>query len=177
MKRYALILLATSSAWIVQADEPPSWQAFTVCSETQRYCADVRPVTETNEPWTVEWQLVVTEQGSSTVLWQSQFFPSGYDDGGMLSEDGATFVKVSFWYYPEKPVVTIYRVNGRHTLEGDEFEISRWKLQKTASHRLWLAQGQKAYEFSGNDRLTVITIDQRSHSIDLKTGELIGKQQ
>jgi hypothetical protein len=90
----------------------------------------------------------------------------------MLSEDGATFVQISFWYYSDSPVITIYRAGNRHSLDGKAFAISPRKLEKTVSHRLWLTHHQKAYEFVGADKLRVITIDNREHIVDLRTGEL-----
>ena len=90
----------------------------------------------------------------------------------MLSEDGANFVAVSFWYFADTPVVTIYRAEGQRSLDGEAFNVSRHKLQKTVSHRLWLTNEQQPYAFVGADQLRVVTIDNRSHLIDLRTGRL-----
>jgi hypothetical protein len=90
----------------------------------------------------------------------------------MLSEDGVTFVNVSYWYYAQSPVITIYRADNRHSLDGMTFGIPRSKLEKTVSHRLWLSHEQQPYEFVGPDQLRVVTIDNQSHLVDLRTGEL-----
>ena len=174
MKRWTLSLLASfvAASGASYADEPPSWRPFTVCSATERFCAEVAPVTETDEPWTAEWRLTVTEHDSPTELWSSSLRHDGYKNA-ILSDDGTTFVTVNHWYYADSPVVRIFRADGRRSLDGDAFEVPSWKLQKTPSHRLWLTSDQQPYMFAGVDRLRVITIDKRSHLIDLLTGELV----
>ena len=71
---------------------------------------------------------------------------SGYADG-QLSDDGKYFVYVEYWYYPQIPLVKIYK-NGEHissdSLTGLSFKIQPDKLAETASHWLWLSNGNNA---------------------------------
>ncbi len=153
------------------ADEPPSWQPFSICSENQCFRAEIMPVITSDDPWAVEWIISVSELDSGEMLWSSSYLHDGYADG-ILSEDGRTFVYVNFWYYADSSVVTIYCAEERHTLEGKAFGIAHWQLEKTVSHHLWLTHDQQPYEFVGSDQLRVITIDNRSHLVNLRTGEL-----
>lgn len=172
MLRFASFIVAIFAlATTTRADEPPSWQPFKVCSENQRYCAEVAPATESDQPTSAEWYVEAHETDPSTVVWSSPYQYDGYT-GGLLSDDGVTFPGVSFWSYVDSPVSDIYRTGQRRSLKGRAFEIHERKLEKAVSYRLWLRRDERPCELISVDSLRVNTIDGRSHLVDLRTGRL-----
>lgn len=101
---------------------------------------------------------------------------SGYP-GGLLSDDGTTFIYVEFWYYADTPLVDIYRQGKKintFSLKGRSFNIPEAKLVQTVSHHLWLKEERNAYAYfqDKTNRLLIKihTIDGRTHLIDIMKG-------
>lgn len=148
------------------ADEPPSWREFEVSSQNGRYTAKV-----TGQLFEVEYKITVFEkEDPQKEIWSCVYEHDGYA-GGILSNDGSTFVYVSTWYAHDYPVVWIYR-NGRKvgTLEGEDFHVDPSKQVQTVSHQLWL-NGPPAYRFITTASLPlaleIVTIDGKIHRIDV----------
>lgn len=135
----ALLILVSTSAI---ADEPPSWSEFEVYSSNRLYFAKVTIMDRNrkSERWDWKYKLTVYEKEGSTnsELWSCSYLYDGCT-GGLLSDDGTTFVYVSFWYYEKSPAVTIYQTGElKKQIIGREFNVDRSKLQRTVSHQLWL---------------------------------------
>jgi len=168
------------SASLAFADAPPLWRdGFFIRSENGKYQAQVQTA-EAAQDWpaqtTQRYVLTVIEvkDGQKLPLWSGDYRYDGYADG-LLSDDGSTFVYVNFWYYPDAPVVTIYRDGTVRELPGKDFRIEPAKIQETASHELWLKDGD-AYRFIGGDGptlgLEIVTIDGKRHVVDMATGKI-----
>ena len=129
-------------AGVVLADDPPSWSEFDVRSPNGHYLAtvSVREKPEGAPRWVWQYQLTVfdTRQGTRQSLWSCDYTYDGYS-GGYLSDDGSAFVYVNFWYEPDGPGISMYRL-GKKTgvLLGREFNIPASSLRSTVSHQLWL---------------------------------------
>ena len=157
------------------ADEPPSWGTFNVESSNKSFIAKIDTADERAgiNPWERNYAISVYEKDSNELLWQCDYQYGGYPDG-ILSDDGSTFVYVSFWYYEDEPVVLIYN-DGKKTafLNGKSFQIKPSKLVSTVSHELWLSQDDTPYKFVKTDNLPlaleVTTIDKKKHIIDVES--------
>ena len=148
------------------ADEPPSWREFEVTSQNGRYSAKI-----TGQLFKVSYKITVFEKGTpKKEIWSSDYEYDGYE-GGILSDDGSTFVYVSTWYSHDYPVVWIYR-NGRKvgTLQGKDFIIDPSQLVQTVSHQLWLNE-PLPYRWitmeSNSLALEIVTIDREKHRVDV----------
>ncbi|MCG8588699.1 MAG: hypothetical protein MJE66_05360 [Proteobacteria bacterium] len=167
-------LLVVVAAALALCDEPPSWQPFERCSANERFCARIEPLGgTTGSPRSRSYVLRVTGADGARV-WSSPYSYDGYV-GGYLSNDGAYFVYVSFWYYPAHPVVTIYSKRGRSSLSGVVFSIREEDLIRTASHHVWLEQRREPVEFVDSEKISITTIDGRVHTIDLETAVVSSK--
>ncbi|WP_143167364.1 hypothetical protein [Massilia sp. CF038] len=114
MNRYffacALIVLS-SNAW---ADQPPSWQPFSVKSENAKFVATVAPQDEEKPalPWESAYRIEVRSvEGDQPgpAVWNRRYAFSGYE-GGLLSNDGVFCVC--------RLLVSSQRCGGRHLLKG-----------------------------------------------------------
>ena len=142
------------------ADQPPDWDEFIVQSENKKWSAVVIRQGKAEEPWEDEWVLNIYEgfYGSSPApdilpVWSTSYNPSGYS-GGYLSNDGSAFSYVEFWYYPNHPVVQIYKQECTIQKTGSDFKVGS-KLQQTASHQLWLKEGGNVKYYTTNGKLVL----------------------
>lgn len=171
-----LILLVASWAIAtrVEADEPGTWASFEACSENGRYCATVAPVDAGNKPpWDRSYRIAmieVSDQGRRQ-SWTASYDYDGYP-GGLVAPDGKTFVYVSFWYYADSPVVSIYREGRQKVLMGGAFGIPSSSLVDTVSHKLWLSDERASHELVDEETLRIQTIDGRTHLINLEDGSM-----
>lgn len=164
MNRFIFLLLLCITC-SVSADEPPDWNGFIVQSENKEWSAVVWRLGEASKPWDDEWELLVYEGYYLThpspdikPVWSSSYNPSGYS-GGYLSNDGNAFSYVEYWYYPDRPVVEIYRDDCIIRKNGTYFDVGN-NLQKTVSHELWLKMGGELeyFESRGNLYLRIDTV-------------------
>lgn len=164
------------------ADSPPCWCSFEEKSTNKKYIAVVnRPEKDSLvDPWNSIWTLSVYEAAGNKkrLLWKMKYDYTGYP-GGLLSDDGQTFIYVEFWYYADTPLVDIYRQGKKintFSLKGRSFNIPEEKLVQTVSHHLWLKEEGTAYSYfrDKTNRLLIkiLTIDGRTHFIDIKKGRL-----
>lgn len=173
----ALILLLVMST--AQADEPPSWGEFEIFSSNGKYVAKVRAKDRSDGPYPYDWDYAIEvfdTKKHGKPLWYSEYYYDGYS-GGILSDDGSTFVYVSFWYYAEDVVVSIYREERRMDIKGNKFKVKPSSLMKTVSHRIWLSDEAPNYRFVTNDGTLVLEVntrDGRRHLIDVKSGRFLG---
>ena len=175
------MLLGCFSAGLTFADMPPPWNEFEIGSAGGKYKAvvSVKAKIEGAAPGDLDYKISVFEIGEDveTALWSCDFDYDGYS-GGMLSEDGSTFVCVNFWYYENQPVVSIYR-NGEKTgtIKGKDFFIYPARLVQTVSHQLWLNESGDNSRFvttqSAPIALEITTIDRKKHIIDLESGKFL----
>jgi len=174
-----LLLLAFSS--LASADEPPSWVEFEVKSANGKFIAEIkaRSGQENKDYHEREYELSVYELAGAgrRKLWSATYRYDGYP-GGMLSDDGAAFVYVNFWYYRDRPAVSIYRAGQSvKAIRGSEFEIDPSAIQETVSHKLWLSDEPRRVEFSSSGArsliLLILTRDKRLHQVDVATGQLL----
>jgi hypothetical protein len=171
-----VFLLFYSSAY---ADSPPCWCKFEEESDNKKYVAIVnRPLKDSLvDPWKSVWTLTVYEKTAkgNRQLWKIKYDYTGYP-GGLLSNDGQTFVYVEFWYYADSPLVDIYRKGKKVNtsgLKGVNFKVPKDKLVETVSHHLWLWDEGNAYAYMINNKrllLEIRTIDGRKHYIDISGG-------
>lgn len=142
----------------VFSDQPPGWGEFVVHSENMKWTAVVKRQGKSSKPWHDSWDLEVYEgfyypgvYPDAKPHWSRSYTHSGYS-GGILSNDGLAFSHVSFWYYADHSVVSIYRKNCTIHKPGSYFELVG-SLEKTSSHELWLKQGGSIHFSSTEDRL------------------------
>jgi hypothetical protein len=132
-----LILVSTSAI----ADEPPSWDKFEIYSSNRHYLAKVT-VVDGNEKsersgWKYKLTVYETKGSTNSELWSCSYLYDGYS-GGLLSDDGTTFVYMNFWYYEKSPIVTVYQQGElKKEFTGEELNLDRSKLTRTVSHRIW----------------------------------------
>lgn len=177
MKKAATLLLTscavlTALAGPAAADEPPDWAGFVVCTDSERYCAEVARAAQTEHPWRAYHKLTVWEEidGQRRELWSRPYRHDGYA-GGVMVPDGSAFVHVSFWY-DDDTVLSIYRKEKRLDVTGRDFSVPASSLQSTVSHQLWLADGAGPYGLVDHETLRVRTRDGQIHDVNLKTGAL-----
>jgi hypothetical protein len=150
MNKVLFLLLGLSEFSV--ADQPPDWSAFSVQSENKKWSAIVHPEGISDAPWEDKWVLNIYKGFYLSrpapyikPAWTTEYKASGYS-GGYLSNDGSTFSYVEFWYYPNRPVLRMYRAKCNVQKIGSYFEDGN-NLQKTASHQRWLkAGGNVKYE-------------------------------
>ncbi|MBW2259352.1 MAG: hypothetical protein JRF18_02700 [Deltaproteobacteria bacterium] len=171
-----LLLIVTGG----MADEPPAWSEFEVWSSNGVCFATVTVRGRNDKLSQCDWkyQLTVYKRGKrDTELWSCEYLYDGYA-GGLLSDDGTTFVYVNFWYYEKHPVVTIYQ-NGmlKKQITGQEFKVKRSKLQRTVSHDVWW-DPSRDHRFIRTEGiplgLEINTIDSQKIVIDLLSFEMRG---
>lgn len=167
----AALLLSIMASGAACGDEPPSWEPFRVCSDNSRYCASVRANGDTDRR-AEERDYILTVAGDGEVLWSAPYVYDGYP-GGLLTDDGKTFVYVSTWYRPDSPVVRVYREGRRFDLRGERFEVGDEALVPTVSHFLWLDRRRGSYELLDEERLRIATLDGEEHVVRLDTGALV----
>ncbi|MBN1273952.1 MAG: hypothetical protein JXB26_16935 [Candidatus Aminicenantes bacterium] len=178
----ALFLLMALIFVNAAAAEPPSWSEFEVKSGNGSHIAEVKAKEkiEGKDPSELEYIITVSklEGETKTELWTCDYTYNG-KPGGLLSNDGMTFVYVEFFYHPDTPVVTIYH-NGEKTgsLCGNDFEIDEALLKGMAPNILWLFEESPRYRFVRSGALPVAlevkTIDGMTHLINVKTGSFFG---
>ncbi|MEQ3725625.1 hypothetical protein [Alcanivorax sp.] len=141
MNRFLYLLLSLSA--ISFADQPPDWSEFSVQSENKQWSAIVHPKGNAQERREDEWVLKIYKgfylsppAPNVQPAWTTEYKPSGYS-GGYLSNDGSTFSYVDFWYYPDSPVLRMYRTECNIQINGASFNVGS-DLQQTVSHQLWL---------------------------------------
>jgi hypothetical protein len=125
------------------ADEPPEWNDFVVHSENKKWTAVVQRQGNSELASQDDWQVSVykglvgkrSEPGIRPA-WSRPYRSSGYSTG-YLSNDGGAFSYVEPWYYPNKPVIQIYRSECTIQKHGSFFNVGN-DLTRTASHQLWL---------------------------------------
>ncbi len=166
--------LAIAVAQPARGDEPPSWQPFERCAANERFCAHVKRIECTSASPCEQRYVLRVIDGDGSAVWSSPYNYDGYP-GGYLSNDGAYFVYVNFWYHPSDPVVSIYSRKGRRSLPGSVFSIREKDLVRTVSHRVWLNQGREPVQFIDVERLSIATVDGRTHTIHLPTGGISAK--
>jgi len=171
----ALFILFILMLFVVKvyADEPPSWTAYKVVSENGNFFSWVHFADNdtTKSAWERKWALTVYTK-DSTKLWQQAVNPTGYPEG-KLSNDGAYFSYVNYWYYSDSPVVEVYRKNKTPiTITGDKFYVPTQFLQKTSSHQRWLNDEGYRYENGTEQQLIINTRDSNTWALNLETGEL-----
>lgn len=185
MKRWAVVgmaLVVLRSAAVAWADMPPPWTEFEVRSPNGHYLAEVRAkeAREGTPRWAWSYRLSVFDvrQDARQPRWSCDYKYDGYS-GGVLSDDGSTFVYVNFWYEPDGPVVSIYR-NGKKAgvVFGREFNIRNADLKSTISHQVWLNEsGSPHVRFiqTGPQALAleITTIDHQTHLIDVESGKFV----
>ena len=147
MNKLLYLLLGLSA--LSFADQPPDWSEFSVQSENKKWSAIAQPKGSAKAPWEDKWVLSVYKgfylsppAPNVQPAWTTEYKPSGYS-GGYLSNDGSTFSYVEFWYYPDNPVLRMYRAECNIEKNGAFFEVGS-NLQQTVSHKLWLKDGGNA---------------------------------
>ncbi len=166
----ALILAALGPPTAV-ADQPPAWAPFEACSANEQYCAYVEPTGSGSGPPSERKHVLRVVERNGPAVWSSPYFYDGYA-GGFLSNDGAYFVTVNFWYEASDPVVSIYSQGRTRSLPGNAFSISETDLVRTVSHRVWLDREPEPVRFIDAERMSISTIDGRVHTIHLPTAHL-----
>ena len=134
MNRYFFacsLIVLSSNAW---ADQPPSWQPFSVKSENAKFVATVAPQDEEKPalPWESAYRIEVRSvEGDQPgpAVWSRRYAFSGYE-GGLLSNDGAFFVYVDYWYRHSAAAVVIYSKAGSCYLTGEQLGLKERSLQK-----------------------------------------------
>lgn len=167
-----MIIVSTSAL----ADEPPSWAEFEIYSSNRHYLAKVT-VVDGNEKsersgWKYKLTVFETKGSINSEFWSCRYLYDGYS-GGLLSDDGTTFVYVNFWYYEKSPIVTIYqRGDLKKEFTGEALNLDRSKLTKTVSHRIWW-HPTKIHRFVRTTEvplgLEINTIDSQQVIVDLKS--------
>jgi hypothetical protein len=165
---------------LLLADQPPSWEDFEIKSSNGRYLAEVKALEGQDriERHKRKYRLRVYDVSGAAKkeLWASEYAYDGYPEG-MLSDDGSTFVYVSFWFYAKHPVVSIYRMDTVKLIQAKEFGIDEAKLRKSASHLIWLNDDPYIKEFtlteSNNLGLKIHTVDNKIRIIDVESGTIL----
>ncbi|MBI2919736.1 MAG: hypothetical protein HYY18_01475 [Planctomycetes bacterium] len=167
------------------ADEPPSWEEFSVASPGGTHVALVEraPDADAKKPgWEVEWVLRVHKCGgkpgapAGEPLWTAKYAATGYA-GGHLSDGGKRFVQVEDWFHPGAAALRFYSGGAAPVVvTGTELGIPPAKLQRTASHRVWRGTPQPDVPFSDGGRVfTVATVDGVLRAFDADTGRSVGR--
>jgi hypothetical protein len=167
------ITLILCSVVPLHADEPPWYAPFEVKSQNGRFCAKV--TTEAPDKFNAEWKLAVFEvvQTAAGVdhveKWSCPYRYSGYP-GALVANDGKTVVYIELWYHEDGSVIDFYR-EGKliKQVKGKDIEFDRTKLEKTASHELWIEHEGRA-QLDARGQLLVRTIDGTLNRYDTKTG-------
>lgn len=161
-------------------DSPPSWSEFRTFSKDKKFRAEVKSVSDAENPRDRKWKLSVSDTRKEKEIWKSDFdFRFGYP-GGILSPDGKTFIMTEVWYSSDLVLVDIYRegvkLDTGH-LTGRSFGIPQNLLKRTASHCLWFDQNRH-YRFeteNGRFFFVIIPFDGKEHWIDVLTGKVLQK--
>lgn len=167
----SLIGFSLIMANIVRADPPPAWTEFQVQSANGRFTAEIAIASAESG----KYKLIVYDTGSGAKreMWSTDYQYDGYP-GGLLTDDGSTFVDVKTWYSEDMPLVTIYG-QGRTSpvqLWIRDFNLDPAALQKTVSHQLWLADGLP-YQLTSTTQLELNTRDGKKHVVDFTSGKVI----
>jgi hypothetical protein len=153
------------SAW---ADQPPSWKEFSVKSENSKFEASVSVLGQGNKskPWENRFRIQVRttrSNGSPRVIWERPYEYDGYG-GGILSNDGAYFVYVDYWYRHTGSAVRIYSHGASCSFTGEQLHVKEDSLEKTVSHRLWLNGEPKFVELRGKSVAVLVpTVQGKKH--------------
>lgn len=176
------VLMAAALINTAFAGEPPSWSEFEIKSGNGSHVAEIRAKEKPEGVEPSMWAYTITvsrlEGEEKTTLWSCDYDYNG-KPGGLLSNDGKTFVYVEFFYKPETPAVTIYH-DGLKTgaLCGKDFEIDETLLKGSEPNRLWLFEESPRYRFVRSGVLPIAleikTIDGMAHLIDVTTGSFFG---
>jgi hypothetical protein len=171
MRRYlsALVIVAVSGS--AGADEPPSWSEFSIKSANSRFEAAITVLDHGNRsrPWENQYRIRVQStgrNGSYRQIWEGPYDYDGYA-GGLLSNDGAYFVYVDYWYRHMGPAVRIYRYGALCFFTGQQLGMKDEGLQKTVSHRLWLSGQPKFVELQGRSVAVLVPTVQGEKRVEL----------
>lgn len=129
-----------ASLSLTYADEPPTFDDYQIQSADHHCTASISLKDTNGKKHTWEWtfQIQVYKGGTDTALWSCDYLYDGYQ-GGILSDDGSTFVYVSDKYEKNKPVVFIYQ-NGKLAmqLKGEDLNLDKKKMKKSVTSEIWL---------------------------------------
>jgi hypothetical protein len=171
MKHYLLASAIAALSCCAWADQPPGWKEFSVKSENSKFEASVSVLGQRNKskPWENRFRIQVrtTESnGLPRAIWERPYDYDGYD-GGILSNDGAYFVYVDFWYRHTSSAVRIYSQGASCFLTGEQLGMKEDSLEKTVSHRLWLNGEPKFVELRGKLVAVLVPTVQGEKQINL----------
>ena len=95
---FLILLFLAATKYVSFADEPPSFSDFKVESGNGEYFAVVQCAVEKCSPYGLgNYSLsVYRKPDPSAAIWSVPYHYDGYE-GGYLSDDGKTFLYVSFW--------------------------------------------------------------------------------
>lgn len=170
MKYCLLFFLLTGLTTRAWCDQPPSWKEFAVKSANAKFEASVAKTGASADlqPHARQFRIRVRASGSklSRPLWEGPYHYDGYE-GGELSNDGAYFAHVDFWYWHSHPALQIYSKGRSCSITGEQLGIDESRLQRTVSHRLWL-NGEPAFvETDGKTVALRVPTVQGDKQIDL----------
>ncbi|MFC1586247.1 hypothetical protein ACFL5V_11935 [Fibrobacterota bacterium] len=176
MQKVLVLLVLFVLTFSAIADQPPQWNEFTILSTDKTCFAHVAVKSKNGKPRAHQWsyQIRVYKKGreSDSLLWSCDYVYDGYA-GGVLSDDGSTFVYARQWYEEDRPLVFVYQHGVlKKQLSRLDLGIDASKLIKTASHRLWL-ENPKACRLikkkGGAEKLQLRTVGKRSFEMDLRS--------
>jgi hypothetical protein len=162
----ATLLLAIAA----RSDAPPSWAPFEICSQNGLHCARVEASDAAATIPAKRRHILQVRDASGRALWSTRYAYDGYP-GGLLSDDGATFVYVNTWFAANEPVVSIYAATSTIRIPGSAFAVRA--AVATASHFVWLDLAHPP-RFSSPGRLELRTLDGNAHVVDTGTGKIVG---
>lgn len=166
MVKNFLFCLIIFFSLVAQADEPPSWENFTIISLDRSHVAKVERKFENSK----EFTLTIYRVENNKKLWSVDYKYDGYP-GGILSKDGSTFVYVNDWFYKELPVISIYQ-NGKlkKEIKGEALKISKKNIIPTTSHYRWLDDSHRFEFIEKKDKFKLIVhaLGDNQIIIDLK---------
>jgi hypothetical protein len=173
MKHYLVALAIAGLSCSAWADEPPGWGEFSVKSENAKFKALVSVLGHKNksQPWENRFRIQVRtaeSNGPARAIWERPYDYDGYA-GGILSNDGAYFMYVDFWYRDTTPAVRIYSQGTSCFLTGKQLGMKEDSLEKTVSHRLWLNGEPKFVELRGQSVAVIVPTVQGQKRIELAT--------
>lgn len=180
MIKKIIILISLCVCFTVRVwAKPPRWPEFEIKSANNSFFAKVCAYDKKDkdprnrEDW--KYKLVIYQENNDIPLWTCEYQHTGYG-GGMLSDDGSTFVTAYYTYYPGRPVIFIYQ-NGelKKKILGEELLIDTSKLLFTSDGFIWRsAEPVKPYFFHQDHDMLLLkinTVDGRI-SVNLNTFEI-----
>jgi hypothetical protein len=173
MKHYFFAFTMAGLSCSVWADQPPGWKDFSVKSENSKFEASVSALGHSNksQPWKNRFHLQIRtseSNGPMRTIWERPYDYDGYA-GGILSNDGAYFVYVDFWYRHTDAAIRIYNQRGSCVLTGKQLGMKEDSLEKTVSHRLWLNGEPKFVRLRGKSIAVLVPTVQGEKEITLSS--------